>query len=231
MTDFLYPFLDGAEDDPDALLDDLIESARGKAATSTSLRDATLARLDDQVRAAARDIAARIQSGGQVFAFGNGGSSTDAAGLVTLLTRPPTGASLPARSLVDDSAVLTALGNDVGFDLVFSRQLIAHAHPADVAVGFSTSGNSEDLLVAFAQAKERGLLTVGLAGYDGGDMGRAGLDHCLVVDSDSVHRIQETQAALSAALWRSVQEATTTEASVATAPGPAVAPTGGDIHG
>ncbi len=205
MSDFLYPFLESSEDDPDALLDDLIESARAKAVTSRDLRVATLERLDTQVRATAMAVAARLRDGGRVFAFGNGGSSTDAAGLVTLFTRPPSGPVLPARSLVDDSAVLTALGNDVGFDLVFSRQLIAHARAGDVAVGFSTSGNSEDLLVAFSQAKEKGLLTVGLAGYDGGDMGRAGLDHCLVVTSDSVHRIQETQAAVSAALWRAVQ--------------------------
>ncbi|CAN5733433.1 SIS domain-containing protein [soil metagenome] len=205
MSDFLYPFLEGAEDDSDALLDDLIASARDKALISRDLRLATLERLDAQVRATAAAVASRLRDGGQVFAFGNGGSSTDAAGLVTLFTRPPSGPALPARSLVDDSAVLTALGNDVGFELVFSRQLIAHARPVDVAVGFSTSGNSEDLLGAFSQAKEKGLLTVGLAGYDGGDMGRAGLDHCLVVTSDSVHRIQETQAAVSAALWRAVQ--------------------------
>lgn len=205
MTDFLYPFLEGSEDDPDALLDDLIESARAKIATSTALRQATLDHLDGAIRAAAADVAQRLRHGGQVFTFGNGGSSTDAAGLVTLFTRPPSGPPLPARSLVDDSAVLTALGNDVGFDLVFSRQLIAHARPVDVAVGFSTSGNSEDILVAFSQARAKGILTVGLAGYDGGDMARADLDHCLVVRSDSVHRVQETQAALSAALWGAVQ--------------------------
>lgn len=224
-SDFLYPFLEGAEDDSDALLDDLIDSARGKAVASRDLRVATLERLDAQVHDTAVAIAARLRDGGQLFAFGNGGSSTDAAGLVTLFTRPPSGPALPARSLVEDSAVLTALGNDVGFDLVFSRQLIAHARPVDVAVGFSTSGNSEDLLVAFSQAKAKGLLTVGLAGYDGGDMGRAGLDHCLVVTSDSVHRIQETQAAVSTALWRAVQ------AEMDDAPPPLAPTTTGDRDG
>ena len=84
--------------------------------------------------------------------------------------RPPAGRPLPARCLADDPAVLTALANDVGFELVFSRQLIAHAGPDDIALGISTSGNSRNLLAAFAEAARRGLLTLGLAGYDGGDM-------------------------------------------------------------
>ena len=88
--------------------------------------------------------------------FGNGGSSTDAASLASLFVQPPWGQSLPARNLVDDSAVLTALGNDVGFDLVFSRQLIAHADADDIAIGLSTSGNSRNLLHAFAEAARRG---------------------------------------------------------------------------
>ena len=102
--------------------------------------------------------------------------------------------------------MLTALSNDVGFDLVFSRQLIAHAHAGDIAVGLSTSGNSRNLLMAFATAADRGLLTIGIAGYAGGEMARSDhVQHCLVVDDDSVHRIQEAQAALGFELWRQVQ--------------------------
>jgi D-sedoheptulose 7-phosphate isomerase len=138
--------------------------------------------------------------------FGNGGSSTDAALLVTLFAAPPWGAALPARNLVADSAVLTALGNDVGFDLVFSRQLIAHAQPDDIAIGLSTSGNSRNVLNAFAESARRGLLTIGLAGYAGGDMAASGhVEHCFVIDADSVHRIQEAQAAVGFALWQEVQ--------------------------
>ncbi|MGI8710140.1 MAG: D-sedoheptulose-7-phosphate isomerase [Acidimicrobiales bacterium] len=205
MTDFLYPFIEGDEDDLDALLDDLATSVRDKASTSDRLRATTLGEAASHIDRTAAAIARRLVAGGQLFTFGNGGSSTDATTLATLFACPPYGRALPARALVEDSAVLTALGNDVGFSLVFSRQLIAHARPGDVAVGFSTSGNSEDLLVAFAEASRRDLLTVGFAGYDGGDMGRAGLDHCLVVGSDSVHRIQEVQAALAFAVWRGVQ--------------------------
>ena len=102
--------------------------------------------------------------------------------------------------------MLTALANDVGFDLVFSRQLIAHAEAGDIALGMSTSGNSRNLLIAFEEAARRGLLTVGLAGYDGGEMAASEhVQHCLVVRDDSVHRVQETQAALAHALWRMVQ--------------------------
>ena len=146
--------------------------------------------------AAADAMAEAFDGGGRLFTFGNGGSSTDAASLAALFARPPTGRALPARCLVDDTAVLTALGNDVGFELVFARQLIAHAAPGDMAIGFSTSGSSANVLTAFAQARARGLVTIGLAGYDGGEMGGSpDVQHCLVVQSDSVHRIQETQAA------------------------------------
>ena len=141
-----------------------------------------------------------------MYAFGNGGSSTDAAGVASLYGRPPSGSPLPARSLVADHAVLTALANDVGYDLVFSRQLISTAEPADIALGLSTSGSSTNLLEAFAQARRMGLLTIGIAGYDGGTMKASDtIDHCLVVRSDSVHRIQEVQSAIVFTLWERVQ--------------------------
>jgi D-sedoheptulose 7-phosphate isomerase len=205
-TDFLYPFIEGDERDSATLLIDLSTSAGAKRADSDRTRAEALAANRDAIDVAAADIAARTVAGGRVYTFGNGGSSTDAASLASLFARPPSGASIASRCLAEDTAIITALGNDVGFDLVFSRQLIAHAHAGDVAIGLSTSGNSRDLLVAFDEAHRRGILTVGLAGYDGGAMVTAGLDHCLVVHSDSVHRVQEAQAALGFALWRAVQE-------------------------
>jgi D-sedoheptulose 7-phosphate isomerase len=204
-TDFLYPFIEGGERDAGPLLVDLAASARAKALDSAGLRDATLRDQASGLDAAAAAMAARFRSGARLFAFGNGGSATDALTAATLFSRPPIGASLPARSLVDDPAVLTALANDVGFDLVFSRQLIAGASAGDIALGFSTSGTSRNVLLAFDEAHRRGLLTVGLAGYGGGDMATApSLRHCLVVRSDSVHRTQETQAALLFELWSRV---------------------------
>jgi D-sedoheptulose 7-phosphate isomerase len=206
VTDFLYPFIERDERDAGPLLEDLARSAVLKADASAALRMATLAALDGELEAAAQAMAERFRAGGRLFAFGNGGSSTDAAGLVALHTRPPSGRPLPARSLVADPAILTALANDVGYELVFSRQLISSAAPDDIAVGLSTSGSSTNLLRAFAEAHQRGLLTVGLAGYDGGTMAAAGtVDHCLVVRSDSVHRIQEAQRAVVFDLWGRVQ--------------------------
>jgi D-sedoheptulose 7-phosphate isomerase len=206
-ADFLYPFLGDDGADPTALLDDLAASAVAKADASAALRAVVLEANTAALTGAARAMVDRFAAGGQLLTFGNGGSSTDAAGLAALFRQPPHGPSRPARCLVDDQAVLTALGNDVGFDLVFARQIIAHGREVDIALGASTSGNSRNLLVAFEAAAARGLLTVGLAGYDGGEMARSPhVHHCLVVDADSIHRIQEVQAALGFALWAAVDE-------------------------
>jgi D-sedoheptulose 7-phosphate isomerase len=149
----------------------------------------------------------RFGQGGRLFTFGNGGSATDAMSVAALFSSPPWGVPLPAHTLVTDPAVVTAIGNDVGFGLVFSRQLIAYSKSADIAIGLSTSGNSRNVLTAFGEACKRGNLTIGFAGYDGGDIGRSGdVEHCFVVESDSVHRIQEAQAALAFALWAAVQQ-------------------------
>lgn len=208
-TDFLYPFIEGDETDATTLLEDLARSAEGKWLQSSALRLATLADCDAQLRATASTMAERFRAGGRLFTFGNGGSATDAESVAHLYTQPPYGRPLPARSLAEDQAVMTALGNDVGFELVFSRQLIAHGRASDVAMGFSTSGNSDNLMRAFAEARKQGMFTVGIAGTDGGRMAAEGspVEQCLVVRSQSVHRIQESQAALNHVLWEMVQEA------------------------
>ncbi|HSH61985.1 MAG TPA: SIS domain-containing protein [Acidimicrobiales bacterium] len=221
MTDFLYPFIEADERDPVPLLADLSRSADAKWTQSTELRTRTLADLDQQLRAAATAMAERFAAGGQLFTFGNGGSATDADGVAQLFTRPPVSAfagarPLPARSLAADQAILTALSNDIGLDVVFSRQLIAYGRAGDIAFGTSTSGNSDNLLMAFTEARKRGMLTVGLAGYDGGRMAASDdLEHCLVVRSDSVHRIQEAQTSVAHALWAFVQAELRTREEVA----------------
>lgn len=203
---FLYPFLEAEERDAAPLLDDLAVSADAKAASSRSLRTQT---LDDQAAvldAAADALADVFAHGGRLLVAGNGGSSTDAAGIAELFAAPPHGRPLPARSLAADTAVLTALSNDIGFDVVFARQVLAYGRAGDALLGVSTSGGSANVLRAFAAARGAGLVTLGLAGYGGGAMAASGdVDHCLVVSSDSVHRTQETQAALALALWRRVQ--------------------------
>ncbi len=171
------------------------------------MREETLTKQSDALAAAADAMASRFAAGGRLFTLGNGGSATDAASVAALFATPPIGRPLPARNLAEDPAVLTALGNDVGFDLIFSRQLIAHARAGDIALGISTSGGSRNILAALAEAHAKGMLTVGLAGYSGGELVRSpAVDHCLVVDASSVHRIQETQAALACALWERVHE-------------------------
>lgn len=208
-TDFLYPFIEGDETDAESLLEDLSRSAQAKWRQSTKLRDATMALNEADLAATGAAIAERFNAGGRLFTFGNGGSATDAEAVAHLYTQPPSGRPLPARSLAEDQAVMTALGNDVGFELVFSRQLIAHGRVSDIAMGFSTSGNSDNLMRAFAEARKQGMLTVGIAGTDGGRMAAEGspVERCFVVRSDSVHRIQESQAALNHALWAAVQGA------------------------
>ena len=207
-TDFLYPFIEGDETDSGSLLDDLARSAEEKWSVSTNLRIETLARCESQLREVAEAMATRFAAGGRMFAFGNGGSATDSDGIAQLFTRPPWGRPLAVRSLVEDRAVLTALGNDVGYDKVFSRQLIAHARAGDIALGYSTSGNSENLMVAYTEATKRGMLTVGFAGIDGGRMAASDtVQMCIVVRSQSVHRVQETQASATHVLWAYIQEA------------------------
>jgi D-sedoheptulose 7-phosphate isomerase len=204
---FLYPMLDAREADAPALLADLARSADAKAAQSTQLRTSTLETLAQQLDATAEAMADAFVAGGRLFCFGNGGSATDAAGLAALFTSPSTGRPLPARSLVADTAVLTALANDIGVEVLFARQLIAHGRAGDIALGLSTSGGSTNVLAAFAEARRRGLLTVGLAGYGGGAMRTClDLDHCLAVDAQSVHRTQEAQSTVAHALWQRVQD-------------------------
>jgi D-sedoheptulose 7-phosphate isomerase len=110
--------------------------------------------------------------------------------------------------------VVTALSNDVGFEVVFARQVAAWGRPGDIALGLSTSGGSANVLAAFAEAHRRGLLTVGLAGYDGGKMAEADtIDHLFVIPSASVHRIQEAQTSLYHVLWELTQTALSTKTS------------------
>ena len=138
-----------------------------------------------------------------MFAFGNGGSATDAQQIVTLFLHPGGGApALPAFGLANDTSVVTALCNDIGVEVVFARQLGAFGQPRDIAMGLSTSGNSANLVRAFGEAGRRGMLTIGLAGYEGGKMAELDtIDYLFVAPSTSIHRIQEAQTTIYQALW------------------------------
>lgn len=209
-TSFLYPFIEAEERDAESLLTDLASSAREKGAISRDLQRSSLDRMESDIVAAGRAMGERFLAGGRLYTFGNGGSSTDAATLAGLFCNPPQGRAVPAWSLTDDQAVVTALGNDVGFELIFSRQLIAHSTGADIAVAMSTSGSSNDLLRGLSEARRRGLLTIGFAGYDGGQMAASDeLDFCFIVESQSIHRIQESQAMIGHRLWQTAQHTMT----------------------
>src|SRR5215470_3630885 len=135
-----------------------------------------------------------LLQGHKVLLFGNGGSAADAQHIAAefvgrfAFDRP----ALPALALSVNTSCITAIGNDYGFDQVFSRQLEALARPGDVAIGFSTSGNSPNVLHAISTAKKMGLQTVALTGTPGGKLQQAAdLDHCVCVPSSETPRIQE----------------------------------------
>jgi D-sedoheptulose 7-phosphate isomerase len=211
-TNFLYPFIDAQEDDSKSLLADLAASAQAKAAESLELRRSTLEANTELIGSAAAEMARRFSAGGRLFTFGNGGSCTDCTTLARLFAQPPVGTPLPAWSLTADQAIMTALGNDVGFELVFARQLIARGKAGDIAIAMSTSGSSPNLMAALKEARHRGMYTVGFAGYDGGAFAKSpDVDACFVVRSQSVHRIQESQALLGYQLWLAVHDQMATQ--------------------
>ncbi|MEU0564405.1 SIS domain-containing protein [Nonomuraea sp. NPDC005983] len=191
MTETLYPFLRRDPLDVEA-------STVDKARESLALRQRVLNEFGPSLTACAAAMDAAFRAGGRLFTFGNGGSSTDAQSVAGLFTA----GGLPAISLTCDAALLTALGNDVGFDVVFARQLAALGSAGDVAMALSTSGGSANVLRGLEEARRRGMVTVGFAGSGGGRMAQEHLaDHLFVVPSSSVHRIQEAQTTLYHVLW------------------------------
>jgi D-sedoheptulose 7-phosphate isomerase len=197
-SSFLYPFLGEQEHDLDAVLADVAASVMAKGEEASALREQTLADGSDTLRAAAADLRAAFDAGGRVIALGNGGSATDAMDVVADFAGPPAATGWPARRALDltaDTAILTAIANDIGTEAIFARQVIAYGRPGDVLLALSTSGNSLSVLEALAEARRRGLRTVALVGYDGGRVAAEGLaDHVVVTRSQHIPRIQEAQA-------------------------------------
>ena len=213
----LYPFLYASADDAPAsaandaaLLASVRQSTLEKARQVIALRSEMLAEYEDAIRVAAQALAERFARGGKLLAFGNGGSATDADDAASdCLTPPrPEWRALPAISLPADSATMSAVANDVGLESIFVRQLIALGARGDIALGFSTSGSSTNIVAAFAEARRRGLLTIAFTGYDGGNIARDGnADFCFVARREFVPRIQEGHATLWHALLGATHEA------------------------
>lgn len=200
----LYPFMHGDAPAAERVQQALLDSVRAKAADSIAVKQAFFARHAEAVIAAAETVAASFRAGGTLFSMGNGGSSCDAAHIAVEFRHPVTTGrpALRALNLGTDTAMITAVGNDVGFRHVYLRQIEAMARAGDCLVGFSTSGNSDNLLAAFAKARAMGVSTIGIAGMSGGAMAASpDLDHCLVVESDSIHRVQECHVAIYHILW------------------------------
>jgi D-sedoheptulose 7-phosphate isomerase len=163
----------------------VLRSVRSKLDQSAAVTVAALEANDDQLDRAAK----LIRTAPVVFTAGNGGSATDAADVAELLGRQ-------AHCLSADMATFSALANDIGPEVVFSRPLQSLGRRGDVVLALSTSGTSRNVIEAVQTGARGGLGTIGLAGYGGGRLAELGLGSLLAVDSDSVHRIQEAQVAL-----------------------------------
>ena len=199
----LYPYLYGEKNRPE-LNAALLESVQQKATNSAQIKQEFFAENAQKVVNTAKAIADVYRANGRLFSMGNGGSSCDASHIAVEFMHPITTGrpALTAINLVADTAMMTAVANDITFKHIFVRQLIAQASKGDGLIGISTSGNSDNLIAAFAKARELGMITIGLSGMDGGKMAQSSsIDHCLIVTSDSIHRIQECHVAIYHILW------------------------------
>ena len=206
-SSFLYPFLGKGEQPLEEVVNEVQSSMLQKVRETNRLRAAAAESEASAISEAVAAISERLDLGGKIIAFGNGGSATDANDVVDdCVDPPPSLVPVPAVSLSSEPANITAVANDIGVEAIFARQLIAHARPEDVAIGISTSGGSANILAALAEARNGGLLTVGLVGYDGGRISSEKLaDYAIVVRSDYVPRIQEVQASIYHVVRRLIQ--------------------------
>jgi D-sedoheptulose 7-phosphate isomerase len=202
-----YPFLHESDKKPQNLMDELRFSLMEKARESVEVKSNFFETNKDTILAASLQMARAFHHGRKMLVCGNGGSATDAQHVAVEFMHPIIVGrkALPAICLANDMAMVTAVANDVGFDDVFSRQVIALGCEGDVLLGISTSGNSENLSRAFATARRMKLVTIGFAGGDGGQMARMRaddlLDFCLTVPTSSIHRIQESHVTLYHIMW------------------------------
>jgi D-sedoheptulose 7-phosphate isomerase len=186
-----------AVDDPT-----LRDAALRKSAESIAAQRRFFDEQTDALVACARSMAAAFDAGGRLIAFGNGGSACDAEHAAVEFMHPifAKRPALPAMALTTDSALLTAIGNDDDFALGFVKQLRLLGRTGDVALGISTSGKSANVLRALGAAREMGMLTVGFTGAGGGKLSAA-CDHCFMVPSYAIHRVQEVHTAILHVLW------------------------------
>ncbi|WP_460334159.1 D-sedoheptulose-7-phosphate isomerase [Actinoallomurus acanthiterrae] len=204
----LYPFLYSRESEIETVLSEVSRSTEEKAEEIVRLRREVAERSGFLLAECAEAMAKRFAMGGRLFTFGNGASSTDAEEIAATFSNPSRGRSLPALCLTTDVALLTALSDDVSFEVVFARQLAALGGTGDIAFGLSTNGESANVIRAVEEAARRGMLTIALAGGQGGRLAElASLDYLFVIPSASVHRVQEAQTTVYHVLWDLTQHA------------------------
>jgi len=195
-SSFLYPFLSEGETGLETVIEDVRSNVVMKADEVGKLRERTITGSRSALVEAAEALRSIFEAGGKALVFGNGGSATDAMDLVADLRAAPRGwQARPALDLTEDPSILTAIGNDIGVEAIFLRQVIAYGQEGDAAVAISTSGNSVNLIEALSEARKRKLVTVAFVGYDGGRIADEGLaDHVILTPSQHIPRIQEAQA-------------------------------------
>lgn len=186
----------------DKLAEPFRDKVLRKCGESMEMKAKFFTRYAEGLEAMSRAMAQRFQRGGRLFAMGNGGSLCDALHLTVEFNHPiiEKRAAFPVVPLMTDIATMTAIGNDVDFTRVFVNQIRLHAAPGDMALGFSTSGKSPNLIYAFEAAREKGMMTVAFAGKDGGRFPDL-VDYCFIVPSYSIHRIQEVHATAVHIVW------------------------------
>jgi D-sedoheptulose 7-phosphate isomerase len=184
------------------------EDIRRAVSESVALQERFFAGAADGLVVAGRRLTESLGAGGKILAFGNGGSAAAAQHLAAELVghfrreRP----GLPALALGADPSVVTALGNDMGFESVFRRQVETHGQSGDVAIGFTTSGRSPNVIEGLRAARSRGLVTVGLTGEGGGDVAPL-VHHLFAVPHTDPARIQEVHGLVVHVLCQIVEEA------------------------
>lgn len=195
---FLYPFLGKNKQETFEVVAEVAASIQMKVRDDARLRERFAKEEADKIGHVVAAMRDRLERGGKLIMFGNGGSATDANDWAIDCVMPPAGyGGIAAVSLSMEPANISAIANDVGVELIFQRQLIAQAQPNDIAIAISTSGGSKNIVMALEEARKRNLLTVALLGYDGGEVFRRGLaDFPLIVRSDYIPRIQEVQASV-----------------------------------
>jgi D-sedoheptulose 7-phosphate isomerase len=173
-----------------------------KCGESVEMKEKFFTKYAEGLETMSRAMAERFQCGGRLFVMGNGGSLCDALHMCVEFNHPIIEKRLafPVIPLMTDIATMTAIGNDLDFTRVFVNQLRLLSVPGDMAMVFSTSGKSPNLIYALQAARQKQMLTIAFAGKDGGRFPEMS-DYCFIVPSYSIHRIQEVHATVVHVVW------------------------------